>query len=129
MPVSAWTGVVVAAAVILTAVAVAAGVWLLESRRAVRREADRLGVRVLERLRRDPALAPLPVMPVPRTPLWRGPVRLDVTGAVPSAAHRRMVMSAVTAEAERALVRVIVDDRLEVTPDAGAARPRRRRSG
>ncbi len=111
-----WTNLTIGT-VVATGVVVAFGVWLLESRRGLRRRAEALEQRVVARIQADARLAGVPVIATPRMPLWRGPVQLDLVGSVPSELERDLVRRLVQREVEAVRFPVRVNEvvRIEAT--------------
>lgn len=108
-----WTSV---SMVVLTALLAVTGVFLLESRRRVRRDARRIEHDVVRRANGDPALRGIRLAVVARTPLWRGPIQLDVEGTVASDTQREAVVSIARDRAAKARRPVRVNDAVHVRP-------------
>jgi hypothetical protein len=104
------------ALVIVTAIVAVTGVFFLESRRRIRRDARRIEDDVVSRASGDPALQGIRVLVVARPPLWRGPIQLDVGGTVPSQTQRDAVLSIAKARAANARRPVHVNDGVRVAP-------------
>lgn len=97
----ATTAAGVGAGIVLLGLLIAWGVRRLEADERREREATRLQERIAECLSREPRLRAaslLPVVSVPR----RGPVVVELTGEVPSAAARDLVLEAARREIARA---------------------------
>jgi hypothetical protein len=112
--VAIWIGI---ALVVVAAVVVVATLALAGARR-VRREARRIEDAILGRTFADPELRGVRVAIGARTPIWGGPVRLEVRGTVATPAQRDAVLSIAREQAARAGRPVRVEDGLRVATPA-----------
>jgi hypothetical protein len=102
-------------------VIVGIGVKLYDLRRKREVEGVHIQARVSDALMREPGLVSLAVTPTAHVPWWSGtPVRLEVTGRVPTPEARDQVLRVVEAEARQDRPDVTLVDCLQV--DAGLHR-------
>jgi hypothetical protein len=98
-------------------VIVGIGVKLYDLKRKREAEAVHLQAQVSDALLRDPTLFGLAVTPTAHAPWWSGtPVRLEVTGHVPTPDARERALRLVEEEARSIRPDVVIVDRLEVAP-------------
>jgi hypothetical protein len=96
-------------------VIVGIGVKLYDLKRKRETESVHLQAQISDALLRDPALFGLAVTPTAHAPLWAGtPVRLEVTGRVPSAETRERALRIIEQEARSIRPDVQIVDKLEV---------------
>jgi hypothetical protein len=94
---------------------IGAGVKIFDLRRKREVEGVHLQARVSDALMREPDLINLAVTPTAEVPWWSGtPVRLEVTGRVPSPEARDQVLRLVEREARQVRPDVTIVDRLQV---------------
>jgi hypothetical protein len=100
-------------------VIVGGAVKLFDLKRAREAAAVQLQAQVSDALLRDPELFGLAVTPTAHVPYWAGtPVRIEVTGQVPTADLREHALRAVSAEAARVRTDLVIEDRLHVVSTA-----------
>jgi hypothetical protein len=96
-------------------VIIGVGVKLYDLKRKRELEGVHLQARVSDALMREPDLINLAVTPTASVPWWSGtPVRLEVTGRVPSPESRDQVLRLVEREAKQVRQDVTIADRLQV---------------
>jgi hypothetical protein len=101
-------------------VIVGVGVKLYDLKRKRETEGVHLQAQVSDALLRDASLFGLPVTPTAHVPWWSGtPVRLELTGRVPSEEARDRVLRLVEQEARQIRSDVEIVDRLQVDASAG----------
>ncbi len=110
---SAWV-IAAEVVVVVTGVAIAIGVWLVESRRRRERAGRAIEERVLVRLRDEPSLARAWILPTARSPLFGRRIELDVLGEVPTERDHDLALRLVQEESAHAAITVRIWDRLRV---------------
>lgn len=116
----AWTWQYVSigiAVVLLTGVLVALGVRYLESQSARESRASDLEVRITEPVSREPMLSDASVLATAHVPR-RGPVVVEVTGRVASAAARDAALRIAEIETARSFDNYRIVDRLDISEAA-----------
>jgi hypothetical protein len=103
-------------------VLIGVGVKMYDLKRKREAEGVALQARVSDALMREPNLFTLAVTPTAHVPWWSGtPVRLDLTGRVPTPEARDQILRLVEREAQQIRPDVTLVDRLQVDAALSAA--------
>jgi hypothetical protein len=108
--------IIVVAAMLSLVVLLGIGVKLYDLKRKREEEAVAAQARVSDALLMDASLAGLPLTPTAHVPLWKGPLVVEIKGAVPRAELRSAAIDVASREISRSRADFQVEDHIKVDP-------------